>query len=94
MRQIPPVLYRYRPWVEFTHDLDTKSDHWYIFGPASLVVPGQIVQVQRYQDGPTEVFVVEVVAERLARTRMNGEVRYVMAEFDNVVEQFELDKPS
>lgn len=94
MKEIPPGVFRYWPWAEFTHGLVPQSDRWYVFGPASLVVPGQVIEVQRFQDGPTEIHVLKVIAERVARTRANGEVRYVIAEFDNVVEQPELDKPS
>lgn len=94
MKEIPPGVFRYRPWAEFTRGLVAQSDRWYVFGPASLVVPGQVVEVQRFQDGPTEIHVLKVIAERVARTRANGEVRYVIAEFDNVVEQPELGEPN
>ena len=88
IREIPPGVYRYRTYAEFVHGPWSGDDaRWYLFGPASLVMSDQVIDVRRFSDGGiSTVAVLEIVGERMVRTKTNGLVRYVLATFDNVVD--------
>jgi len=96
IQEIPSGKYRYNAYVQFVRDykrdqrgteIEGSGVSWLVFGPAELVVPREVAEVKRMDEGITFVQVLDILAERVVKKRNNTEVRYVLATFDNCVEE-------
>lgn len=71
--------------VAFTRYPASKGD-WHLIGPANLLEPGGLIEVQRFTErDPTLVAVGQVVAERTVIHRKQGPTRYVVARISKAV---------
>jgi hypothetical protein len=88
---IPPQKYTYSNHVQFaTHwdDRESEKPAWYLFGPGSMLAEGRIIDVARNSDGATsKVQVLEWVAARSVTKAGGNRVQFVLAMFDNVLEE-------
>jgi len=84
---MPPGLFRYKAEPQFVR---WPGDHtrWFILGSEDELPIGKAVEVQPYSsDTPTRVEIICYIAERNVLKRDGTRVRYVLCEFDNIVEE-------
>lgn len=82
---VPPSIYRYenRPcFVTYPHNSEERT--WHVWGPEDFMPEDSVVEVYSFSENTTKPV---HVAYRLVRKHNQDTVRFVMATFDNVVEE-------
>jgi hypothetical protein len=96
MDQVPPGRYKYEGRVVFVSYPRRVEDenNWHIWGPEKDIEEGAVVDVYVYTENTTRpVEVIEIVADREVRRHDGTRVRYVMATFDFIEQDWRNEKP-
>lgn len=81
-----PTFHAYRNHFEFTKYGDDSK--WHVVGPESVVPKSKVVKVYRFATDTVEhVCILDVVAYREVRRASGKTEKYIIATFENVVEE-------